>query len=170
MSRYKLIWISVIVVLLDQATKLRVRHTMELRESVPVLGDFFNITYVTNPGGAFSFALGQGQANRLFFIVVPFIALFVILYMIRKLEDRLQLVAYYLVIGGAVGNLIDRIAYGEVIDFLDVDFFFFTSYRYPVFNIADSAITIAIGILMVDLIFFSKKEVKTSEKQNESTG
>ncbi len=162
MKRFQYWWIPVIIILLDQATKLRVKHVMQIGESISVIGDFFRLTFVTNDGGAFSFSIGDGSFNRIFFIIVPFLALFLIFYLIRKSENRLTVIAYLMVIGGAVGNLIDRVAYGHVIDFLDFDFFDFIIHRWPVFNIADSAITIAIVLLIIDLIFFHKQGQNTS--------
>lgn len=161
MKRSRLWWIPAIIILLDQATKLRVRHFMEIGDSIPVIGNFFRLTYVTNEGGAFSLSLGDGLLNRVFFTAVPLLALFLIIYLIYKSGSKLAIIAYLLVVGGAVGNLIDRITYGYVIDFFDFDFFDFIIHRWPVFNIADSAITIAIVLLFIDL-FFSKNPPKNS--------
>ncbi len=155
MIKFKYYWITVFVVLLDQATKLRVRHTMELWESFSVWGDFFRINYVTNYGGAFSLSIGDASLNRVFFMVATLIAMFLLVILILKTDKLMPAIAYWMILGGAIGNLIDRIAYGYVIDFLDFDFFDFIISRWPVFNIADSAVTIGVIILVIDLIFFS---------------
>jgi signal peptidase II len=131
---------------------------MQLGESLSVLGDFFRLTYITNTGAAFSFSLGNDEINRLFFIVVSIVAILVFLFLLIKERRLITRIAYALILGGAFGNLIDRILYGAVIDFFDFKFFSFIMERWPVFNIADSAIVIAIFLLLFDLIVAPKDE------------
>jgi|SRR5690554_3447280 len=157
-NRWHILWVTVLVILLDQATKLRVSYFMQLGESLSVLGDFFRLTYITNTGAAFSFSLGNDEINRLFFIVVSIVAILVFLFLLIKERRLITRIAYALILGGAFGNLIDRILYGAVIDFFDFKFFSFIMERWPVFNIADSAIVIAIFLLLFDLIVAPKDE------------
>jgi signal peptidase II len=163
-KRYYFLWVTVLILLLDQATKLRVKSNLNIGESISVLGDFFRITLVTNPGAAFSLSLGSNAVNRLFFIISSSLAIVIFLYLLSKRNRRIVQYAYALILGGAVGNLIDRIAYGAVIDFFDFKFFTFIMERWPVFNIADSAIVLAVMLLLID-IFFPAKE-KEGENQN----
>lgn len=148
----KYLWIPLLVILIDQATKLRVSSTMNLHDSIEVWGNFFRITFVANTGAAFSLSLGSAEFNRIFFIVSTLIAVVVLFYLLKKAETKLSSVAYSLIIGGAVGNLIDRIAYGSVIDFFDFDFFDFIIHRWPVFNIADSVIVVSMFLLIIDIV------------------
>ncbi|MGH7407101.1 MAG: signal peptidase II, partial [Candidatus Methylomirabilales bacterium] len=126
------------VVILDQATKLLVQRAFRLGESLPVLPGFFNLTYVLNPGAAFGLLAGAAAAFRgPFFIAVSVLAIAVICYYhARYARGRpLPSVGLSLILGGAVGNLIDRLRVGMVIDFLD---FYVGAYHWPAFNVADS--------------------------------
>ena len=137
----------------DQVTKRLVLTGFKLGESVPVLGDFFHLTYVRNTGAAFGFLAHANEGFRVpFFIAVPVLALFAVAYVFRRIQDddRKLSFALSLVIGGAIGNLLDRLRLGFVVDFLD--FHWHEDYHFPAFNIADSAICIGVGILMLDLI------------------
>jgi signal peptidase II len=130
--------------------------TFALYESHPVIQDFFRLTYLRNPGAAFSFLADQAEAfRRPFFIVVTFVALAVIVGVVARLpRDRKRvLLSLSLVFGGAVGNLIDRIRWGEVVDFLD---FYWKTHHWPPFNVADSAITVGMAILIADELFSKK--------------
>lgn len=149
------------VVALDQLTKNIVIQRFRLGESVTVIENYFNLTYVRNPGAAFGMLARWDAAYRVpFFIIVPLIALGVILYVFRKVEDKdFKLsTALSLVIGGALGNLIDRAAYNYVIDFLD--FHWHYAAHFPAFNVADAAICIGVGFLILDII---KKEQSLNE-------
>lgn len=160
MKRHPFVFLllSVIVVILDQATKLAARHYLTLHQPVSVIGDFFNLTLVQNTGAAFSLSLGSPGFNRIFFSTVTFIVIFVILWMLKKSKHILERLSFSLIIGGAIGNLIDRIFIGSVTDFLDFDFFDFTGLeRWPVFNIADSSIVIAVVLLMYYTFFLEHK-------------
>ena len=144
--------VPIVCILLDQWTKGIIVDRFQLGESIPVLSSFFNITYVRNTGAAFGFMASADPSLRVpFFLIVPTIALFVIGYLFKKLpaDDIKTAMALSLVMGGAVGNLIDRMKYGYVVDFLDFHWNF--QAHFPAFNIADSAICIGVGLLMLDM-------------------
>lgn len=135
---------------LDQATKVLVDRTMDIYQSIPVIDGLFSITYLRNRGAAFSF-LADFSYRLPFFILVSVIALAVIAATFRKLRDDQHLAAtsLALIFSGALGNLIDRIRLGEVIDFLDV---YWKTHHWPAFNVADSAICVGVALLAVDMI------------------
>ncbi len=155
----KYLSISVIVILLDQLSKFLVRKYMAW-ESHSVIGEFVKLTHVQNSGAAFSISLGSPMINRIFFITITFIFLIVLLIIMKKSESKTELIAYSLVVGGAIGNLIDRIIYGSVTDFVDCDFPDFIMERFAIFNVADSSIVIAICILIIYYLFFDKKPLE----------
>ena len=141
-----------LVILLDQATKAWIISTMRLYDSFVVIGGFFNITHVRNPGAAFGFlAAAPPMFRYTFFIVVTVAAILLILHYLRisRIEAPSLVSALALILAGAVGNLIDRVRFGEVVDFLDV---YIVSYHWPAFNVADSAITVGAAILIVVLL------------------
>jgi signal peptidase II len=141
------------VVVLDQVTKYIVEKQVRLFEVITVIPGFFNITHVRNKGAAFSlFASSPMVFRSLFFIAVSIIAVVVLVFLIRKTNERLQVAAFSLIAGGAVGNLIDRIRYGEVVDFIQ---WYVKSYYWPSFNVADSAITVGVVLLAYDMLFGS---------------
>jgi signal peptidase II len=148
--RYRLLLIvSADVLVLDQATKLYIDSRFMLHQSVTVVENFFHITYVRNKGAAFG--IFADSAVRIpFFITVSIVAAVGIIWYLYRLSEEQRMVqfALSLIFAGALGNLIDRIRLGEVIDFLDVHWY---QYHWPAFNIADSAITVGVGILLVDL-------------------
>ena len=170
-----LICVTTLVVVLDQWTKAIVVNRFHLGETISVMSGFFSLTYIRNPGAAFGFLAQADPAFRIpFFLVVPGIALFAIGYVFRKIQPRdLKLsTALSLVIGGAIGNLIDRVMLGAVIDFLD--FYWRRGYHFPAFNVADSAICIGVGILMIDLLLndpdlADQTDQKESKKHASST-
>ena len=144
--------ITVVVVLLDQATKLLVLAKMPLYYSIPVIEGFFNLTHIRNPGGAFGFMAASSQGVRnLLFIGVSIVAMGLIVYFYRSTPKTYPYLASALamIFGGAVGNLIDRLRFGEVVDFLDV---YVGAYHWPAFNVADSAITVGITIFIAHLV------------------
>jgi len=144
----KWLWLSLLALVLDQASKLAIANSMALYESIELL-PFFNLTYVHNPGAAFSFLSEAGGWQRWFFAALALImsiALTIWLTRLQKHEIWLA-AALSLVLGGAVGNLIDRLLYGYVIDFLDV---YYGGSHFPAFNIADSAITIGVTIMLAE--------------------
>lgn len=140
--------VAAVVVLLDQFTKWYIRHTMGLYESITVLDSIFYITHVRNSGGAFGILNSSSRALRLpFFVVVSLVAIGVLLAFVRRVEpkQRLLLLALGAILGGALGNLVDRMIAGEVTDFLD---FHWRGWYWPTFNVADSCITIGMLILL----------------------
>ena len=143
------------MIVLDQASKLYIDEVFPLHYSLPIIKDFIDITHVRNSGAAFGILAGQVHSLRLlFFISITVTAIIVVFFLIRKLrDDQLLLISSLsLIMGGAVGNLIDRVRLGEVIDFIDIHWH---SYHWPAFNVADSAITIG-GIIWVMEILFKK--------------
>jgi len=149
---------AVLVILLDQVTKFYVVSHFQLHESLPVIDGFFNLTYIRNPGAAFGFLAGASPVFRgLFFTAVTLIAVSLILYyLVKNLVSNLSLVIpLALILAGALGNLVDRIRFGEVVDFLDV---YIAGYHWPAFNVADSAISIGAVFLIVEMIKRRKED------------
>ena len=136
------------IVLADQLTKYIVDRTMPLHHSIPIVDSFFNLTYIRNTGAAFGIFSASHEAFRLpFLISVSLVAIgfiFMMLKRVRETETGL-ITALAFILGGAIGNLVDRIIYGEVIDFLDV---YWSDYHWPAFNLADSFITIGVVITL----------------------
>lgn len=162
-----LLVLTLLIIVLDQLTKNIIRERFKLGDSITVIADLFNITYVRNTGAAFGLLADADPAFRVpFFLIVPVIALFAIGYIFRKIPDQdVKLsTALSLVIGGAVGNLIDRVFLGYVVDFLDFHWKF--QYHFPAFNVADSAICVGVGILTLDLIFQAPEEEGKEGKHN----
>lgn len=147
--------ISVIGLVLDQASKLYIDRTMSLYQSIPVVDGFFNIFYIRNRGAAFSF-LSQASWRLPFFITISLVASLVILIAFGKLRDdqRLAQVSLAMVFSGAVGNLIDRLRLGEVIDFLDV---YWKNHHWPAFNVADSFICVGVALLALDMLLEDRR-------------
>jgi signal peptidase II len=153
------ITLGLAVIVLDQVTKRVIREHVDVRESIPIVDGFVSIVHARNPGAAFSFlADAPAWFREPFFIAITVTAIAVLLYVISRLplEDRLTRAALGGVFGGAVGNLIDRLMYGEVTDFIDVHW---RSHHWPAFNVADSAITIAVGAVVLNSLFFARSEV-----------
>ncbi len=145
-----LIIVVPVVVLLDQITKAIISHRLNLNQTIGVIAGFFNIVYIKNPGAAFGLFRGWGSMRDIFLVIVTLLALIIIIYIYRKTTERLLRFSLSLIAGGAIGNLIDRVRFGEVIDFLD---FYIGKYHWPAFNIADSAITVGVFIAVVELYF-----------------
>ena len=144
-------WLALILVT-DQLTKFIVDQTMPLNHSIPVIDSVFSLTYIRNTGAAFGILAGSAAAFRLPFLVLfSLLAIGFIFMMLRRLPDEETglITALSFILGGAIGNLIDRIVYGEVIDFLD---FYWSSYHWPAFNLADSFITVGVFITVYYLI------------------
>ena len=136
-----------IALILDQLTKIVIRQTMVLHQSVSVLGEFVKITYVKNPGIAF----GLRVPNNTIFTILSILASIVItIYLFTHLKEGMAIKASLsLILGGAVGNLIDRLLFGEVVDFIDVGL---KTLRWPVFNVADSVVVIGMFILLFTVV------------------
>jgi signal peptidase II len=145
-----------LILLLDQITKFYVDSSMRLHETIPVIQGLFSITYVRNPGAAFGFLADASPLFRsIFFVAVTVLAIILVVHYIwksRAKEPRLMF-ALSLILSGAVGNLIDRVRLGEVIDFLDV---YIGSSHWPAFNVADSAISIGAVILFIEIVRHGK--------------
>ena len=150
-SRFARYWflLSIVVILLDQWSKWLAEISLIPYQPVPVL-PLFNFTLAYNTGAAFSFLSDAGGWQRWFFISLTVIVVAVLVNWLWRMraEERLQAASISLVLGGAIGNLIDRVWLGHVIDFLDV---YYGSYHWPIFNIADSAITVGVVLLIIDL-------------------
>jgi signal peptidase II len=151
-----LVVISLLVISLDQATKLLVTRTIDLHEIRPVIPDIFNLTYLHNRGAAFGM-LSDSPYRLPFFIVVTIVAVIVLLYAIYRCRDeqRLAPLSLSLVFAGALGNLIDRVRLGEVIDFLD---FYWRDHHWPAFNVADSAICVGVALLAIDMFLEERRQ------------
>ncbi|MBM4399331.1 MAG: signal peptidase II [Candidatus Cloacimonetes bacterium] len=156
--QYRFLWLAAIIVSLDQFTKIIVKLRLPLYESKVVWGDLILLTHVQNTGAAFSLSLGSPEINRFFFITMIMIAIVFVVYLLYRATTKLQLISFSLIIGGAVGNLIDRVLFGYVTDFIDVDFPDYIMQRWPVFNIADSAVVISMCLLILDMIIHRSPE------------
>ena len=146
------------LILVDQITKGVIQSTFSLGENISVIDGFFNITYVRNSGAAFGMGAGASEIIRqILFILLPVLACFWLVTLIWKTrKDNLVLcLAYSLILAGAIGNLIDRVSLGYVVDFLD----FYIGYKhFPAFNVADSAITVGAFFLIWDMILEYKNK------------
>jgi signal peptidase II len=161
--RYRLLAItSAIVLILDQASKFHIDYHFRLYESVTVLENFFHIVHVRNQGAAFGF-LADSSFRLPFFITVALVAAVAIIWYLHQLraDQRLLQFALSLIFAGAIGNLIDRIRIGEVIDFIDVHWY---QYHWPAFNVADSAISVGVALLLIDLW----REEREAKRQKQS--
>lgn len=146
---FRFLWITAAVVIADQATKyFALKHLMR---SEIAITPFLNFALAFNTGAAFSFLSDAGGWQNLFFVGVAAVVSIIILFMIRRLgaNDLQVAVALMLVLGGAMGNVIDRVRYGYVVDFIDV---YYRSWHWPTFNVADSAITIGAILLIMDAV------------------
>jgi len=153
-SRYgRLVVIAGLVILIDQLSKAIILKSVPLHQSIPVIPGFFDITLILNPGGAFGFLAGQhSNLRHLFFLGVTSMAICFIVVLYRKIPPAHSLLAtaFALIVGGAVGNLIDRVRFEKVVDFLD---FYLGKYHWPAFNVADSAISVGMVIFICHIIF-----------------
>jgi signal peptidase II len=156
--------IALIVFVLDRVTKWLIATRLELHETIPVLGEFFQITSHRNKGAAF----GILQNQRWFFIAVTIVVVAGVIWYLRKMVrdgKRLMPLALSLVLGGALGNFFDRALYGEVVDFLQFHFQFnlfgwAVDYIYPIFNVADSAIVVGVCLILLESVLSWGKERK----------
>lgn len=153
----KITIISLFILLVDQIIKYIVINNMSLYKSIEIIPNFFNITYVENIGAAFSILSG----NVLFLILISLIAIILIyLFLIKnKKLNKLQITMYSLLIGGIIGNLVDRIFRGFVVDYLDFSIF---GYNFPIFNFADVCIVLS----AIALLFINIKEEKNDTHSN----
>ena len=144
-----------LVIVLDQLTKLWVLATLKLGERIEVTS-FFNLVLVFNPGAAFSFLSDAGGWQRWFFVVLAIAVSGWLTFLIRRpAAERLQPLAAALILGGALGNVVDRIRFGAVVDFVDVHA---AGWHWPAFNVADSAISVGVALLILQQLFFTEKD------------
>jgi signal peptidase II len=150
----RFLWISTLIFIFDQWSKQAIVSSMSLYESIQ-LTSFFNLTYVHNYGAAFSFLYDAGGWQVYFLSAVALSVSALILWWLRQTtkEQLLLPVAFAFILGGALGNVFDRLLHGYVIDFLD---FYYGTYHWPAFNVADSAIFIGAALLIIDM--FKNKE------------
>ncbi len=156
LSDMKWFWLSGVVLILDQCSKLIADALLQFNQPVPLL-PFLDLRKVYNPGAAFSFLSDASGWQRWFFVGLTLLVSLVLAVWLRRLQAgqaRLAL-ALSLILGGALGNLIDRVVYGYVIDFIDL---YYGDWHWPVFNVADSAITVGAGLLILDALLGHKKE------------
>jgi signal peptidase II len=144
-SNWRWYGVALLAVLLDQLTKGVIASTFELTEQVPVSA-FFNLVYVLNPGAAFSFLAEAGGWQRYFFIVLALLVSAWLVLILRTQRPRNEALGLSLVLGGAVGNVLDRITTGKVVDFLD---FHWNGVHWPAFNLADVFINAGVALLLV---------------------
>ena len=154
----KWLWLSALVIALDQVTKVAADTWLAYHDPVPVL-PFFNLLLSYNTGAAFSFLSDAGGWQRWFFVVLALGVSAVIALWLYRLpaNQRWTAMALGLVLGGAIGNVIDRLLYGHVVDFLD---FYVGQWHWPTFNVADSAITIGVAVLIIDGLFGNGRAAK----------
>jgi len=148
--------------ILDQALKYYIQQTMRLHETIIVIPGFFHLTYIRNPGAAFGLLANQGNGFRfVFFGLTTLVALALLGTLLYKTpaDQWIMPLAISLVLGGALGNMVDRIRFGEVVDFLD---FFVNGFHWPAFNLADSAITIGVTILLIHFFLERQKNPAAS--------
>ncbi|RJQ48891.1 MAG: lipoprotein signal peptidase [Gammaproteobacteria bacterium] len=151
----KWLWLSALVIVLDQFSKYLISGSMQLWQSIEI-APFFNLTLLHNTGAAFSFLSGAGGWQRWFFTVIALAVSAVIILWLKRLPaaDKWQAAALSLILGGALGNVIDRVRFGYVVDFLD---FHYRQWHWPAFNVADSAITAGVAVLAVVILGESKR-------------
>ena len=155
-----LLLLTPLILVFDQLTKIYIDRSMQLYQSIPVVDGLFSITYLRNKGAAFSF-LANASWRLPFFIMISIVASIAIIVAFGKLRDDQRFAAFSLtmILSGAVGNLIDRVRLGEVIDFLDV---YWKSHHWPAFNVADSAICVGVAMLALDMFLEERRLKKTT--------
>ena len=148
MAMLKWLSLSLLVLVLDQLSKLWVVANFDLYESIQLIPQL-NFTYVHNTGAAFSFLSSAGGWQRWFFVAIALVASISLSVWLTRLKpsERWMAVTLSLILGGAIGNVLDRIAYGYVIDFIDV---YYQTWHWPVFNIADCAISVGVLMMLID--------------------
>lgn len=142
-----------VAVVLDQVSKFLIVKYVDQVSRIPVIENFFYIVYSRNKGAAW----GMFQGGRYFFIAVTIVVSIIMVYMLKKTDSKLLKLSLSFVLGGAIGNFIDRVREGSVVDFLD---FYFGSYNFPTFNIADSFVVVGTIMLAVYMLFVQKDEEK----------
>ncbi|MFH0925597.1 MAG: signal peptidase II [bacterium] len=144
--------IILVILILDQWTKYLISSRLTFDKQIPVIKDFFNIVYVRNNGAAFGlFSRHPTSFTVPFFIIVSILAIGMVIYFYKTYAKGfiLRKLALAFILGGAIGNLIDRVRFGSVVDFLD---FYWKTRHWPAFNVADTAICIGVGLLILEMI------------------
>ena len=150
----KWLWISALVIAIDQVTKWAVFIGMEYQAAIPVL-PFFSLVHVHNTGAAFSFLANETGWQRYVFLAIGLIASAFMFYLLNKhRNESLMAISLSLILGGAIGNIIDRLWHGFVVDFF---YFHYQSFTFPAFNVADSAITVGATLLILESLFRTRK-------------
>ena len=157
----KWLWLSLLTIVLDQLTKYIAEAELLLHKPVAVIPSFFNFTLMYNKGAAFSFLSDAGGWQRFLFTGLSTVISIFLLFWLRQIsrdeqqkDNHILQIAIALILGGAVGNLIDRALTGEVVDFIQV---YYSTYYFPAFNIADSAITLGAALLILDIFLESRR-------------
>ena len=152
------LWLSAVVFVLDQASKLFVRQHLHEFQSIDIMPSL-NFTLAFNQGAAFSFLSDESGWQRWFFIGVTMVIGALLLWWLHKTQkqQKLQAVGFSLILGGAAGNVLDRIIHGSVTDFID---FYIGSWHWYTFNVADIAITLGVASLLIDILFYGHKHSK----------
>ena len=146
-----------VIIVLDQITKAAIAARFSMHESYAIIDGFFNLVYIMNPGAAFGFLAGASATFRyIFFIGITVLALVLIIFYLLKSKPHniLIVLSLTMIFAGAVGNMIDRIRFGSVVDFLDV---YVGTWHWPAFNVADSAISIGAALMIWEMIVNRKK-------------
>lgn len=167
-GRYVLLFgVAGVTVILDQISKAYVMQTMRLHESIPIIPGFFSLTYIRNPGAAFGILASSSTGFRLLFFAFTSLFALVLLgtiFLRLRGDDWVGQLSIAAILGGAIGNLLDRLRFGEVIDFLD---FYVEGYHWPAFNVADAAISVGVFFLIVHFAL-EKKEPEHILQQDRS--
>ena len=160
----KWLWLSALTVVLDQLTKKIAEAELLLHEPIAIFPSF-NFTLMYNKGAAFSFLSNAGGWQRIFFVALSTIISIFLFFWLKQIcsddkqkNNQLLQIAIALILGGAIGNLIDRAMTGAVVDFIQI---YYSTYYFPAFNIADSAITVGAGLLILDMFMESKRNSKS---------
>ena len=143
--------LTLILFLIDRLTKELISRTFEYAQSIPVLKDVLHLTYITNTAIAF----GMGQGKNIVFIILSLVIIGILVFFFLKTKNMVELASLSLILAGALGNMFDRVFYGEVIDFIDLRI-------WPVFNLADSFVTIG-GVVLFYQEFIKRKKTKQSQ-------
>lgn len=160
-SKIRLYFIAVLVTFIDMLVKVIVKNTLLLGERNTIIEDIFYLTYVKNTGAAWSIL----ENNTFLIVIITLVILFgLVYYVVKHNLDKYEVLGYGIILGGALGNLFDRLLYGYVVDFIDIIIF---GYDYPVFNIADIAIVVGVIILFIGMFRGERDEV-SSRKRNKN--
>lgn len=159
------LWLTFVILILDQVTKYITVQMLDLGQSHQILS-FFNFTYARNYGAAFSFLGDAGGWQKYLFTGIAFVVSGYLLYSMKTTSATYRWInsAYALVLSGAIGNVMDRLMFGYVVDFLDFDLGF---YRWPTFNVADIAIFIGAAMIIIDSIFWAEERELAKEQGND---